>query len=675
MKIISVMLIILNIFPIMSFSAENSMQGIVSTVKKKLDIPEYYTEFHSDIKQSATETLYNMSWRGENSKGGGYVGVTADELGRIIYYNNYEYGSFEGDYKLAAFDYGQAEQIAYEQLKKICPEFAYSVRPKSRENYLVRNSDFYQIHFVRFENDVPYYDNYIIATVNARDNILSEFAVRWYDIINFPKPQGIITSEQAKSMLKKRIGISLECITDTTGKASLLYSVNKQKAEYINAFTGEINNTNLTWGKYFTGNTIFQTRAENRVAAGDLPPDLLSVTEVINGIRAKIKIISGYTLKTHTTLTDLQDNYYYKIQFANTQDSIINVEINAKTQEITRFSLGEDYGEDYGIHEQEALDKAFEFARDLAPEKIKICDMGEINKVQAENGGYNYRIMFTRYDTGIKYTDNGIVIIISAQSGRVLSFQTIWDNTLPDVRPDITEEEAFQALFSKGEYSVRYITISKSKIKIPKNVNDIDVRLVYDFLPEVPQNVNAHTGEVCYRNFVPFLKDTSEVFLDIEQHPSKKAIKTLLSADFFDYDKYFYPDNDITQAQYFNWLYKAIKNYVLYGDELYKELYQQSVLEIQEREGDATITFENAIKYAVRLLGFTKAAELKDTYKTNFIDEGAINPELIGYAAIAQGLGIVGGNAFVPKRTVTNSLAAEIIYNILIPRKRGENEN
>ena len=74
---------------------------------------------------------------------------------------------------------------------------------------------------------------------------------------------------------------------------------------------------------------------------------------------------------------------------------------------------------------------------------------------------------------------------------------------------------------------------------------------------------------------------------------------------------------------------------------------------------------ETGIRYIVGYLGYDEVAKLSGTYTTGFVDEGLISPEFVGYAAIAKGLKIFDGNAFLPKENMKRNVAAQIIYNLI----------
>ncbi len=63
----------------------------------------------------------------------------------------------------------------------------------------------------------------------------------------------------------------------------------------------------------------------------------------------------------------------------------------------------------------------------------------------------------------------------------------------------------------------------------------------------------------------------------------------------------------------------------------------------REKNPEAAVTREDAVKFVIRSLGFQETtADIKGIFVTGFKDQGSIGPELVGYVAIAKGLGIVG---------------------------------
>ena len=70
----------------------------------------------------------------------------------------------------------------------------------------------------------------------------------------------------------------------------------------------------------------------------------------------------------------------------------------------------------------------------------------------------------------------------------------------------------------------------------------------------------------------------------------------------------------------------------------------------------------------VTTLNYHETAKLKGIYKTAFADQDMISEDMLGYVALAQGLGIISGDGnglFNPTESLTKADAAIMIYNYL----------
>ena len=64
--------------------------------------------------------------------------------------------------------------------------------------------------------------------------------------------------------------------------------------------------------------------------------------------------------------------------------------------------------------------------------------------------------------------------------------------------------------------------------------------------------------------------------------------------------------------------------------------------------------------------GYSGVAGLQGIFTCSYTDREEIPESLLGYAALAQGLGIVGGEgAFAAGRTATRAEAAVMLYNYM----------
>ena len=70
----------------------------------------------------------------------------------------------------------------------------------------------------------------------------------------------------------------------------------------------------------------------------------------------------------------------------------------------------------------------------------------------------------------------------------------------------------------------------------------------------------------------------------------------------------------------------------------------QGLLARDQRDPDRAVTRLEFLKTLLVSSAYGKAAQLQGIYKTSFSDAGAIPAADLGYAAIGQALGIVGGD-------------------------------
>lgn len=101
------------------------------------------------------------------------------------------------------------------------------------------------------------------------------------------------------------------------------------------------------------------------------------------------------------------------------------------------------------------------------------------------------------------------------------------------------------------------------------------------------------------------------------------------------------------------------------ADALYRTAYSMGVLTRAEREDGRLLTRLETAKLLLDAGGYGPAARLQGIYHTAFSDQADIPGGLLGYAALAQGLGMVRGDGsgrLNPNRTATRGEAAVMLY-------------
>lgn len=101
----------------------------------------------------------------------------------------------------------------------------------------------YNLSFVRYENDIPYYANSISVGVSAETGHITSFSKNWDNEITFENSEGIIDMEAAENNFRSNIGFELSYVYDysqDTKKVELCYAAADKGSFMIDAHTGEL---------------------------------------------------------------------------------------------------------------------------------------------------------------------------------------------------------------------------------------------------------------------------------------------------------------------------------------------------------------------------------------------------------------------------------------------------
>lgn len=104
----------------------------------------------------------------------------------------------------------------------------------------------YYINFVRYENDVPFYENSINVSVNSESGLVSSFSKNWDKDIKFESADGAIDNAAAEKAFEQNVGFDLSYVYSwrnvgektAVREVELCYTARNYS---INAKTGEAN--------------------------------------------------------------------------------------------------------------------------------------------------------------------------------------------------------------------------------------------------------------------------------------------------------------------------------------------------------------------------------------------------------------------------------------------------
>ena len=640
-------------------SDESFVTKAIGSVKNKIDIPGNYTEFNSKITVEPDGQYAYFTWYGNDDEfnPGGQINVTVDNKLRIISFSRYFYGNFNRNYKISAYSSYDAEMEASKFLSKACPEF-YPYAKLVEQGYSVhRNFEPYKFKFVRYEDGLPCYDNYIDVVVDSDNCKVTSFDVKWndYDKV-YPSDTKLSRDEALKSMYTN-IGMIKEYVKNSDGKIYVRYSDLSDGVNYINAYTGNIVNTNYVSDGSYKNALTAQKNFDFWYA--DTEFDIESAISVVEN-NEYIHLDFSYVL---TGIQYLQDNYgnYLYMCYDDFKGDTKTFIVDVVSGDIRHYDYyQQEVGSvnyNYSVEQCEEIAEAF--VLNYSKSFINNCKLLNYNNKKNYNGEDICYFNYARFINDTAYDSNGIVVGISRSTGEVVCVRSGWDNiNVSEYSVSLTEEQAFEKYINASGFELQYVT-SKSMTQ------QMELRAVYAPNPLYSIYVDAVTGEVIDNNGEKIATEKI-MYSDISGDVSKKQIETLYACGIFEEAEQFKPKENVLLCDFLLWMCRAIDcvDYESIND-VSNKLVDMKIVNYDDLSLNNPITTEKCIKYIVSYLGYGEIAELSDTFKTDFVDEGMISQDMIGYAAIAKGLKIFQGNAFMPKEYVKRNVAAQILYNLI----------
>ena len=628
--------------------ADDNMQNVLISVKNRIDIPEKFSEFSSDIYYDGEETEYAFSWHTpEGADGWGYVNVNADSKGIITSFGLYDYteAGEDGGYgkKIPKLNENEASDIAKNFFAKINPQ-VYGEFELIETSYSYGG---YNVSFVRMANGIKTEDR-AYASLNGETGEVSNFYMNYTRVSSFPELGGILDSEQAKAAFQK--GNALDKIYRVFGdrkEAKIVYTLSD--FNIINAFTGK----KFT---YAEGNTRSTDNAMGAEEAADknavLTEKEISVLEEIAGLMsvdevgAKLKSIPELAIKgatvTYSRLIKRDDRYVMYMNFES-EDSGFGVRVDAENARIFDF-----WGYRTGDGESVPAD---EFIQKYYPEYIPKTVVKGDRRVRVENG--------------IEFPQNTISAYKNKEKGYITNISFCFDDDIKFANPDgiISFDEAYKAAFAASEPELKYVF--KNNEAVPVYIFSFDYFNYIDAMSGSPLNFDGETQT----------KPENEKYeyADIDGHYAETAVKALALIGAGFEGGLYEPDKTVTQRDYAALVAQCVYDYTIYKNGVFdKEATADGciiygAIKKDEYYPDEPLTREKAVQILLKAMGYEKFASIEGIFKTDFADNADISPELLGYAAIASGLKIVNGSGgyFYPKENITRGQAAIIIYNYL----------
>ena len=584
--------------------------------------------------------------------------------------------------------------------------------------------------FYRQHNNVLFDNQYVSVQVNGKTGDIANFnRNNWNDTVVFPEASGMISPDDAKAAYRKNISLQLRYRRDSVlgGNTTYLeYSPGiSDFGHCIDAISGEKVTLGGNYNPYYEAYRYSTTADRINLPQKDL--DELKQFEGLISPESAEKLARGitelgmdgtyklnrynyektssdvYTLRLEFMQAPSKENFpadyppeKLKVMIASGEGgAYVGINFNARNGEIITFNANNYNGKTITggkLLDRTQMQKTAEaFLKRYKSVKFNQTELdsipSQVNEYAMKFSGVDSSnpgsFVYTRKVNSISYEDNKLTLTIDPATGKITTFNETWDDVnFISTAGIITRDSAYQALFKANPLELRYIiaagnTGEQAVAKYSGGQANGEVKLVYTTDMVKPVCLDAKTGTLInYNNGQPYIEVGVIAYNDVGQHAAKQEIQALAEMGVLPNTSAFEPDEKIIQKEYLYILSRIKGNYYMDSgiwplkqkdqDGLYRVLVNESILDEAEKEPDAYITSENAVKYLLRAAGYRKFAELKGIFECKYADKADIDPALTGYAAIAGSLGIVNSTAsFEPKKALTKAEAVILLYNYM----------
>lgn len=354
-----------------------------------------------------------------------------------------------------------------------------------------------------------------------------------------------------------------------------------------------------------------------------------------------------------------------------------NITVDARTGEVRYLYASSKWGQEAVLTQAQAQERAEAALKALWPDrKTVLYDAAD----QTEDGAPYYSFIFAREANGYPFSANACRISIDSAGGFVSQLSYTWDENVTFDGPEgaVSEKAALSAWRDTYDVTLAYRLVPRD-LKSGDAVQDrliaqgmrrfYGLRLTYGLERENDcLGIDAKTG-------LPVLRETwteeAPAYTDIAGSSARADIEKLARYG-VGYDaSAFRPGVVLTQ-----WDFVCLLSSVQGGrldpaaatkeerDMAYSAAYELGALTRAERADGAAVTRGALVKMLLNAAGYGPAAQLTGIYTTQYGDREKIPAGDLGYAAIAQALGLTKGS-YAGTSAALRGEAASMLCRIL----------
>lgn len=691
--------------------ADARLTKVTQKVKATLSIPDTYSSFSGQPQENYLGTRWELHWSGDD----GDLSVTATDEGKVLsMYRNSAAVSREDrfDPRFPSLTRAQAQQKAQAFLDKVLTA-GETARFSTEGDTPSLSRESIGLRGTVYLNGLPSPLSFSIRVLTADGSISSFYRDDVSDYVGaLPEGKSAIAREDAAALLKGVLGLRLEYVSDSDGKKAVLRYLPEDRHEYyVDAATGEL--VDLTELQRELYETASAGGAENGALADAAAPapsaaaeseeqklseeelagiaqleDLLSSDELERKARVwKELALDGFERASAGFTVDKEnDKVTARLTFVKRDEekgiARRYVTLDAKTGELLSVSGYNPYNDD----DEAKLDKAA--AQATAEAFLKALWPGQFAQTElysAEDGEKGYPVFnfqFAQKKNGYFFPENCLSVRVDGMTGAIIGLSRVFDEGIVFDSPEgiISMEDALTAWAGSYAMELGYVEVPVRLDLLGDEAKPL-IEAGLSYFNTLKPGYGLDQGDTSYRGvdaktgkLVEWERYSDETitYSDIKGHWAESALSELAEYRIGWTGGKALPDAALLQKDLVILLASAggytfdteNENY----DALYQYAYYRGFLTPDERAENQKLTRLDAVKILLNALGYRTAAGLSGIYRCDYKDARQIPANALGYAALAQGLGIVpagNGASFDADRAATRAEAAVMLWRYM----------
>lgn len=677
---------------------EISAEQAAQIVKDNFIIPTKYTQMSTGYNDYNNTGTYTLNWNADDQSEGSFNAEVDATTGEIINVNQWD-GPFQAAFKLPVLSEEEAEQIAANLIGKLVGKHQTEMRLVKDEPQNFRLSDgqpfTYDFHWIRIVNGIEFPGNGVNVGVSGVDGSIRNYNFNWTRNLVFPEAKNVISLEKARQIfmntpmieLQYYIPQSIKPQSQEVQRVLLVYQIsNCYSGGAINALTGKPVTLDPQEGTYRTMSAVSTVSSDLLTDAASSGTNVLSQAisktnrisrdDAVDIVKKMVDIPSDLVVHSSNLSPDWQNpndqvwNLDWSSQPDTTEFRFINARVNAITGDFIGFGMsGPTNSGDKSnpLSRESAGQLAEDFLRHVQADRFKLVklDAGSFSGGEMPSNIQGFH--FVRMVNGLPVTGNGMDIAVDTVAKQVTNYNLNWSEiNFPSPSNLISLNQATERFLQARPLALNYSLIYHQN-------GQQEVQLVYQTNPDnsmfIPGMLDAQTGELVDWYGKPQSQNAlSHHYKDIRGNFAEKEISIMgLTGALGEYGDTFHPDEKITVGSLLRAILTAEGNGrdgVLSDNDLLKIAKDRHWIQ-DDMILDSDLNRANLSKLMIRLINMESSAQIKGIYAVPFNDAMTIQPDSLGYMALAWGLGIlkIDGNNVLPDKIVTRAEAAYAIVH------------